>query len=177
MKNMIAVLIVIAFSSFCYAQNSPSQSTEEVSVISASYAMRENGQQRMVEYRIPVEAINNSTLAAQPPRDNLAIKRQTVPIVDSGNLQNRALVQFKNNTQKKVTSIEYNFIVVKNDGGEELKRYAFVNNSDVKANKTKTLSNVITGSELNRYFNGLALVLFKAEITRVTYQDGSVWIP
>jgi len=181
MKNLIAGLFVLAFSSFCYAQDVPSQSTEEVSVVSVSYTKKSPRNRQAFEDDVPFLSETNTTTSNRPQtssRDAIKAKKTNVPIDDAGKTEIRTIVQLKNNTQKKVTSIEYNFIVVQKDNGEELQRYSFTNNSDVKANKTKTLSDVITGSEANSYFKKLtSTISFKAEIIRVTYDDESVWTP
>ncbi len=171
MKNLVVVLLVLAFSSFCYAQNSPASKTEEVSVVYASF---ESGGDSLILQKtysnIPVfKASNNSSEAPPPPPDTPKYSKQ-IESIKPVFVQSRTRVSFRNNTQKKITSIGYNFIVYDKDG-KELKRYVLLNNSDIKANKTAQLTDVISGLYRNRP------LFFKAEITRVNYNDGSVWIP
>ena len=189
MKNLLTVLFMLAFSGFSYAQDSSDQSVGEVSVISASYATKKINQNKPAfsDDDVFVQQPGNTSTSTNRPqtssRNNSTNNRQiNVPVDESADkskkVEIRTQVQVKNNTQKKIASIEYDFIVVRSGDDQELKRYKFVNKSDIKADKTKNLSDIITGSEANRYFNSKTPgLVFKAEITRVTYQDGSVWIP
>ena len=174
MKKLIAFLFVLTFSGFCFAQNSPGSNTEPVSVIWVGYVRStENPDLQRVYDKVPyvVGVTNNTSRNAShdipAPADSRKYNRQLV-LIKPGSIQNRTSVQFRNKTQKKVTAVEYNFIV-QNKKGKELKRYKFVNNSDIQPNETETFSNVV-GSHSDS-------LIYKAEIIRVTYKDGSVWVP
>ncbi len=171
MKNLAALLFVLTFSGFTFAQNSLNSGTEEVSVIFASYQRGNNLNSRKVYSNVPfIQVSNNSSNASPLPPDSVQYTKQ-IESINLVNSQEYALVKFRNNTQKKVASIEYKFIVVRNQDGKELKEYTLVNNSSIKAGKTKTLSSVVVG------VNQVAMVAYKAKITRVKYTDGSVWFP
>jgi hypothetical protein len=171
MKNLLAVVLTLSFSCFCYAQNSPISKNEEVSVIYAGFESGGDNQGLQKTYsELPfIQTSNNSSNVAPPPPDTPKSSRQ-IESIKFGLTQSRTRVSFKNNTQKKITSIGYDFIVYNVDG-KELKRYALLNNSDIKANKIAELSDVIGGLHTNRS------LAFKAVITRVNYKGGSVWIP
>ncbi len=167
MKNLVALLIILIFSGVCLAQNSSSSATEEITVVFASYTKAVDRKPQTTYVYVPyVERADNSTGYNSAPFDT--IRYVKLPgSTPSGSSQNRTSVQFKNNTQKKVTSIEYNFIFQKKSG-KVIKKYSLLNNSDINAGETKILSDVIG------YTNG---PITKAEIIRVTYKDGSVWVP
>ncbi len=171
MKNLVVLLIVLVFSGFGFAQSSSNSGNEEVSVIYASYQMRGNQNKQKTYSKAPyIQVTNESSNAGPAPHDSIQYTKQ-LESINLVNPQEFAVVKFKNNTQKKVASIEYNFIVVRNKDGKELKKYTLANNSNVRAGETKTLSSVVVGADR------LAMVSYKAKITRVKYSDGSIWIP
>lgn len=179
MKIFAAFFFALVFSGFCLAQNSPTPKTHEVSVVFAGYEIRDDRNKQPVETAVPyVQQTDNSSYGSQPPRDNIQYIRQRVLPLYSSGAQYFARVSFKNNTQKKVASIEYDFVITRNASGKELKRYSLKNKSGIKANETKFLTNSISGSEFEFRSNApSSAISLKAEVKRVTYKDGSVWIP
>ncbi len=167
MKKLVAFLFVLTFSGLCFAQNTSTSNNEEVSVVWVGYVKSGSPNLQKVYDNVPyVGEEKNTSHKAPIPADSVKYDRQ-LAFIKPGNTQNRTSILFKNNTQKKVTSIEHKFIV-QDKNGKQLKSYKLVNNSNINANETAIFSDVI-----GNHFNGL---VYKAEIIRVTYKDGSVWV-
>jgi hypothetical protein len=169
MKTMTLLLVVLSFPFLAFSQSSKNFTTEEVSVLYANFVKKNNQNLQLFYGTIPYydreptsHLSGNSFISLQYRRELESIK--------PGNL-NRAEVAFRNNTQKQIESIEYSFIVISKEDGKEVKRYSFVSNSKLKANSMKTISSDLPGNFLRTAF------VFKAQITRVKYNDGSFWIP
>ncbi|MBA2620055.1 MAG: hypothetical protein H0U87_02525 [Acidobacteria bacterium] len=174
MKNLAAFLFVLIFSCFCSAQNLSGKSTEEVSILFTGFETDVSRSQRTTYSGAPYVQNTDNTYGAGAPRDTIQYRRQ-IETVNVGNSEIvlRTVTGLRNNTQKEIASIEYNFTVIrKKDGKEkELHKYRLANKTTIKAGESKKLYGSTNTIKASRN------VYCKAEITRVIYRDGSVWIP
>lgn len=184
MRRLTAIIfLLVGCAGAVFAQNE--KDAPPVSVASAYYRSGNNN----VEWR---KAMNNAPYSRQtnyysiapPPRDNPAMPPPsrdslandglaTFPRIEPTKTRfspSRTQVVFTNNTARKVTAIEYLFIILDKDGNE-LKRHRFVNESNLKPGKTATFSDHLIGYENHLKFD------FRAKIVRVKFSDGGVWQP
>lgn len=181
MKNFIGLLIVLVFSSICLAQNS-TVSKPEAEAVSVSFnqkRLQSLGELKPVYSNVPYHADPSLRLPnTTPPPDSVQYSKQLETIVPGKTkeiVQNRFEVNFRNNTQKKITSIKYSVSIVRNSNGAEVMLYSFDNNSEIKARQTKKLTNVVT-EDFNLPYKQ-PQYSFKTKIESVKFSDGSVWTP
>jgi hypothetical protein len=107
MKKGLMLFLVFTFSIVGHGQSFANPNSQQVTVLYAYYESNRNQSLQTVYSNMPIVQVDNPFSYADPLRDSIQYRRQ-IEYIKPGIGQSRAMVRFKNNTQKKVTSKESN---------------------------------------------------------------------